>query len=97
MKQGVDINVGRRWVVAEEVINELAVAQDGHGPMHSTHEGYAVILEELDELWDLIKINPRKLVSEEARARLKKDIRKEAIQVAAMAIRFVIDVCREGE
>lgn len=52
---------------------------------NSAHEGYAVILEELDELWDEVKKNGQ-----------KRDIQKmrdEAIQVAAMAMRFVIDVC----
>jgi hypothetical protein len=51
--------------------------------MHGAHEGYAVILEELDELWAEVKAqvhNPDRM-------------RKEALQVAAMAVRFVEDVC----
>ena len=53
-----------------------------HGFMHGPHEGYAVILEELDELW------------EEVRAQKPEDdkLRKEAVQVGAMALRFLIDV-----
>lgn len=48
---------------------------------NSGHEGYAVILDEVDELWDDIKANaPRD------------QAKKEAIQVAAMAVRFVTDV-----
>lgn len=48
---------------------------------NSAHEGYAVIREEVDELWDDVKANaPRE------------QAKKEAIQVAAMALRFITDV-----
>ena len=50
---------------------------------HSSHEGYAVLLEELDELWDEIKNNKKPHTWYHQR--------KEAIQVAAMAIRFIVD------
>ena len=54
-------------------------------PEKSNHEGYAVVLEELDEAWDEIKRN------DSVKAR------KEMIQVAAMAIRFIADLdLREG-
>jgi len=50
-------------------------------PFNSGHEGFAVIQEEVDELWDDVKSNaPRELA------------KKEAIQIAAMAVRFVTDV-----
>lgn len=51
---------------------------------HNHHEGYAVILEELDELWDEIKRNQRNydLVNQ----------RKEAIQCAAMCVRFATEL-----
>lgn len=48
------------------------------------HEGYAVILEELDELWDEVKKNQKNY-----------DLwamRKEAIQCAAMCIRFATEL-----
>lgn len=44
---------------------------------------YAVILEELDELWAEIKVNPRDVAR----------ITDEAIQVATMALRFLVDRC----
>lgn len=50
----------------------------------SEHEGYAVLKEEVDELWDEIK-----------GAQNKRRMRAEAIQVAAMALRFVLDCCTE--
>lgn len=64
----------------ESVDDELVRAIERFGPFHSAHEGYAVIKEELDELWDAIKAN---------------DIphaRAEALQVAAMAVRFLNDI-----
>ena len=63
------------------VKEELEQATTRYGQFNSSHEGYAVILEELDELWDEIKGNNNTL------------LRKEAKQVAAMAIRFLIDIC----
>jgi len=51
-------------------------------PRHTTsaHHHYAVLLEEVDELWDAVKTNniPH--------------AKKEAVQVAAMAIRFLMEV-----
>jgi len=54
-----------------------------HPPMRGPHEGYALILEELEELWEEIK---RKTIDRDR-------MRREAVQVAAMAMRFVADVC----
>lgn len=42
------------WACSSDAIHavdeELTRARAKHGPMHGPHEGYAVILEELDEL-----------------------------------------------
>lgn len=59
---------------------ELLQATKKFGPFNSHHEGYAVILEELDELWDEVKANNHSLAI------------GEAIQVAAMALRYIIDM-----
>lgn len=63
-----------------EVLDELDKARKKFAPMNSAHEGAAVIKEEYDELWDEVKANngPR--------------AREEAVQVAAMALRFLIDL-----
>ncbi len=71
--------------VFELVGKELDSATKKFGPFHSTHEGYGVIKEEFDELWDEIKKKKNK--------RSKKQMVNEAKQVAAMAIRFMIDLC----
>ena len=61
------------------VKKELARAGTKFGSYQNPHEGYAVILEELDEAWDDIKAN--------------KDASKEITQVAATALRYLIDIC----
>ena len=60
---------------------ELLRAQARFEPFASTHEGFALIHEEVDELWDAVKSNesPERLAA-------------EAIQVAAMALRFITDL-----
>ncbi len=57
---------------------------------NSAHEGYAVLKEEVDELWDEVKKNESKHPDRDA------CLRKEAIQVGAMALRFLTDIC-EGD
>ena len=61
---------------------ELRNAQAKFAPFNSPHEGKAVIEEELDELWDLVKANN----GADAEAFW------EAIQVAAMALRYAYDL-----
>ena len=67
-----------------EVFEELTTAKKIKDPFNSPHEGYAVILEELEELWEEV----RKRRSKRSKIRM----RAEAKQVAAMAIRFMTDL-----
>lgn len=71
-----------------DVRREVQSAAANWPPFNSAHEGFAVIAEEFNkELWEHVCTNQK-----------KRDIvamRKEAIQVAAMAIRFAVDVCNE--
>lgn len=64
------------------VRDELMRAIMKFGSFNSPHEGYAVLAEEVDELWDEVKANDR------GRAIT------EAVQVAAMGARFVLDIGR---
>lgn len=74
------------FAVLTDVLKELRRARGQYRPMVSAAEGYAIILEELDELWAEVKAkHPDKAL-----------LRKEAVQVAAMAIRFIEDVCDGG-
>lgn len=71
--------------ILEEVADEWYAAERRYPSFNSAHEGYAVLLEEVDELWEEVKKNPK--------TRSKAAMRAEAIQVAAMALRFIHDVC----
>lgn len=62
------------------VVNEVYRARSLHPKFASPHEAYAVLKEELEETWDEIKANNTQRA------------RKEMVQVAAMAIRFLLDV-----
>ena len=66
-----------------DVEAELRVALKRFPAMSSPHEGKAVIEEELDELWEHVKANTGRA----------NEARQEAIQTAAMALRYVIDLC----
>lgn len=76
------ISVAHSW--AAHILDELRVAMVKHPPMNSAHEGWAVIKEELDELWDEVKKRPD--------SRSLDRMQSEAMQVAAMAIRFLCDI-----
>jgi len=67
---------------SEKICAEYLRASKKFPKFNSRHEGYAVIKEELDELWDAIKENATNDLVEE-----------EAVQVGAMALRFLIDCC----
>lgn len=67
-----------------EVFDELAAAQAKFPRFNGPHEGWAVIREELDELWDLVREND----GDTQLARV------EAVQIAAMAIRYMMEVTR---
>lgn len=63
---------------------EYMVASKNFPPFNSAHEGFAVLKEEVDELWDEVK-------GHDGPERSRR-MREEAVQVAAMAIRFLMDV-----
>jgi hypothetical protein len=63
---------------------ELEAAVSKFPPFRSAHEGYAILLEEMDELKAEVWKNPAK--------RDPVKLRAEAVQVAAMALRFLVDV-----
>ena len=65
---------------------ELTFARKKFDKFNSAHEGYAVILEELDELWDQVKKRPE--------LRNSYELRKEATQVAAMSLAFMLECCQ---
>lgn len=71
--------------MSAEIIVELGYAQSRFPPFNSAHEGFAVILEEVDELKAEVWKSPSN--------RDMMAMRREAIQIAAMAMRFMHDCC----
>jgi len=70
-------------MILEEIKTELVKSMTKHAPMHSPHEGHSVIREEFEELWDHVKADTGRTP----------EARKEAMQVAAMGVRYALDLC----
>lgn len=70
--------------IFNDLRRELGAAIAKHASMHSPHEGHSVIREELEELWEHVRAD----TGQGALAR------KEALQVAAMGIRYAYDLCK---
>lgn len=100
---------GELLIVLDALI-ELKKANAKFPAFNSPHEAWAVLYEEVDELWDVVKMNPRKLTPEDMGVSevsihpgdLKREQKKfyhdrlqhEATQVAAMGLRFLAMVAR---
>ena len=96
-------------IVHQEMIN----ATKEHSPFHTTHEGWAVMHEEIEELekefeylkqnhdflWDFIKNNDRneQLYTADVIYKTSINLSLEAIQYAAMAKRYLIDFDKKEE
>lgn len=73
--------------VLSSVKAELYRAMTKHRSMASAHEGFSVIREEFDkELWEHVCRDTAVTV----------EGKSEALQVAAMAVRFALDVCGDN-
>lgn len=68
--------------LCRRVGDELLRATDKFPSFNSPHEAWAVIKEEMDELWEHCRADTGWTV----------EAHKEAIQVAAMALRYVLDI-----
>ena len=66
-----------------DAAQELARIRSGYKTFASCHEGYAVLLEEVDELWEEIRIKDNE--------RDYSALYTEAIQVAAVAMRLAAE------
>lgn len=68
--------------IGADMVREALRAATIHAPLHSPHEASSVIREEFEELWEHVKADTG--TSPEAR--------KEAIQLGAMAMRYVLNL-----
>jgi hypothetical protein len=71
-------------LILVSVANEYKRAGGLYSPLNSSHEAYAVILEELEEFWAEVQKRDRD--------RDKERMRVELVQVAAMAVRTIHDL-----
>lgn len=71
-----------RFVTAVKV--ELGLAESRHRSLNSLHEAFAVILEEVDELWELCR--------RRSEDRQRNAVLGELVQIAAMCWRAAIDL-----
>lgn len=74
-------------LVLDEVLEEVTIARNQYPPLNSGHEGLGVLREEYKELEQhvFMKQKDRDLAA----------MRREAIQVAAVAVRFALELCDE--
>jgi hypothetical protein len=69
--------------IALEIAAEVERAERKHKPLNSPHEAWSVIYEELEELREHVRGDTGRSAA----------ARKEAIQVAAMGLRYVLNLC----
>ena len=67
-----------------DTTDEVKRAEKLHPPLNSLHEAYAVILEELDELWEQVR--------KKRMERNREEIYIELVQIAAMAARAAMNL-----
>jgi hypothetical protein len=64
------------------ILDELKEAEEKHLNFPTPHHGWAVIQEEVEELWELVKMDDGHTLR----------AAKEALQVAASAMRYILNV-----
>lgn len=80
----------KRENVMQRIKTELMLTDAQKPKFYSTHEGYAVLKEEVDELWDEIKTS-------KGFDRANLFMVNEAVQIAAMAIKFIENLYNNNE
>lgn len=67
--------------ILDKVFIELEKANANYPQFTSAHEAYAVLLEEVEEVWEHVKKKPQERNMEE--------LDGELVQVAAMCVKFI--------
>lgn len=73
-------------LIQREVREHLDECLEEWPPHVDAHHSFAILKEEVDELWEAVRM---KQTDPERHDQL----RKEAIQVAAASMRFILDIC----
>lgn len=88
--------LGKAHEVFKEILGELCSAWLAYPRLTaSAHEGFAILKEEVDELWEAIRMKQHYSTNSGGtiKNRVRRDaIIREAIQVAAMAIRLIVEL-----
>lgn len=85
--------------LSSTIYDEASRAASLYPAFNSHHEAKAVIEEEFDEYWDLVKLNPKKPMVHPTKGTpltiedWKRELRTELIQTAAMCLRALHDLC----
>jgi hypothetical protein len=69
---------------AVDVVEEVLSARKHYGAIASAHEGYAILLEEMDEVKEHVWIKQKN--------RDQAKLRKELVQLAAMAVAMIVEI-----
>lgn len=72
--------------ILDDIKEEFFKVSKKWNGFNSLHEAYAILLEEMDELWEEVK------KSQKNKDHIKR-AKEEAIQVATMAVRLIYDCC----
>ncbi len=72
----------------DDIVDEARHGIDKHGTFHSLHEGFGVLYEEVDELWEEVRIKRSRQDPQ--------NIYHEAMQVAALALRIMVEFGKRG-
>jgi hypothetical protein len=82
----------------EKLANEIQVARDKYGPFNSTHEVYGVLIEEVEEFFQVVKwknYNPDMFDGKQKKEIIesldmkKRNMTSELLQIAAIALRAI--------
>lgn len=86
--KGIDnIRVTRIGKAIKAMIAEYNLALMHNLPLHNTYEGWAVLKQKLDELWEEVKLGET--------GHSREVLRKEAAELGAATMRFIIDLTTE--
>jgi len=79
------MNIEEAYIISKEIHMECMSASQQFPAFNNAHEGLAVIWEEFEEL-------KKEVFKKQSNYDIPK-MRKEVIQLGAMALRFIYDVC----